>query len=68
MKLYWPTDQTWYDGYVEKYDAETQKHTVRYRDGEAEKLLLANERIEYLPWPTFQNSKGCVVCRKRCKP
>ena len=64
VKLYWPTDQTWYDGYVEKYDAETQKHTVRYRDGEAEKLLLANERIEYLPWPTFQNSKGCVVCRK----
>ena len=47
-----------------KYDEETRKHLVRYRDGEAELLLLGNERVEYLPWPTFKNSVGCVICKR----
>ena len=36
VKIYWHTDQSWREGYVEKYDEETCKHVVRYRDGEAE--------------------------------
>merc|ERR1712023_341836 len=64
IKVYWPIDQAWYDGYVEKYDEKTMKHTVRYSDGKGEKLLLANERVEYLPWPTFQNSTGCIICKR----
>ena len=64
VKVFWPIDKAWYHGYVEKYYPDTKKHGVRYDDGHFEDVLLCNETVEYLPWKTFENSSGCVICRR----
>lgn len=48
LRVYWPMDNTWYEGRVKSYDKSTKKHVVIYDDGEEECLLLAQEKIEWI--------------------
>ena len=38
LRVYWPMDNTWYEGRVKSYDKSTKKHVVIYDDGEEECL------------------------------
>lgn len=46
-KIFWPLDDDWYKGSIAGYTEATKKHSVRYDDGEAEDLILADERIKF---------------------
>ena len=46
-KVFWPLDDDWYKGSITAYTELTKKHSVKYDDGEAEDLTLANERIQF---------------------
>ena len=47
-KIFWPLDKKWYHGCIDKYDPESGRHTVRYKDGAIEELVLKDEKIQYL--------------------
>ncbi|OEL35786.1 Histone-lysine N-methyltransferase ATX2 [Dichanthelium oligosanthes] len=46
-KVFWPLDDDWYKGSIAGYNEATKKHSVKYDDGEAEDLSLADERIKF---------------------
>ncbi|KAL6600542.1 hypothetical protein ACP70R_045342 [Stipagrostis hirtigluma subsp. patula] len=46
-KVFWPLDDDWYKGSITGYTEATKKHSVKYDDGEAEDLILADERIKF---------------------
>ncbi|CAM0950725.1 unnamed protein product [Alopecurus aequalis] len=46
-KVFWPLDDDWYKGSITGYTELNKKHSVKYDDGEAEDLTLANERIKF---------------------
>lgn len=46
-KVFWPLDDDWYKGSITAYTEPTKKHSVKYDDGEAEDLTLADERIKF---------------------
>lgn len=46
-KAYWPLDAVWYTGRIIGYNSETERHHVKYVDGDEEDLLLSNERIKF---------------------
>ncbi|XP_009802433.1 histone-lysine N-methyltransferase ATX2-like [Nicotiana sylvestris] len=46
-KVYWPLDADWYSGRVIGYNSETERHHVKYVDGDEEHLLLSNERVKF---------------------
>ncbi|KAM7260046.1 hypothetical protein ACFE04_015787 [Oxalis oulophora] len=46
-KIFWPLDADWYAGRVVEYCSESNKHTIKYDDGESENLILANEKAKF---------------------
>lgn len=36
VKVFWPVDQSWYTGTVQKYDSATGEHLLQYPDGDTE--------------------------------
>ncbi|GMH29110.1 hypothetical protein Nepgr_030953 [Nepenthes gracilis] len=46
-KVYWPLDDEWYQGSVEGHDPESNRHNVKYDDGEEEDLILSQEKIQF---------------------
>ncbi|KAK9282095.1 hypothetical protein L1049_005007 [Liquidambar formosana] len=48
IRVYWPLDQSWYEGCVKSFDKLTGKHLVQYDDAEEEFLDLAKEKIEWV--------------------
>ncbi|XP_050237496.1 DNA mismatch repair protein MSH6 [Mercurialis annua] len=48
IRVYWPLDKSWYDGYVKSYDEKSGRHLVQYDDSEEEVLDLGNEKIEWV--------------------
>ncbi|CAJ2656499.1 unnamed protein product [Trifolium pratense] len=56
IKVWWPLDQTYYDGVVNAYDHVKGKHKVLYDDGMEEQLNLKKHRWE-LP---DEVSKKCI--------
>ncbi|KAL5781988.1 hypothetical protein ACOSP7_007017 [Xanthoceras sorbifolium] len=46
-KVYWPLDADWYSGYVVGYDSESNRHHVKYEDGDKEDLILSNENVKF---------------------
>ena len=46
--MFWPEEDAWFAGFVGSYDPETKKHTVYYDDGEIERIVLADEKVEWL--------------------
>uniref|UniRef100_A0A7N0UGB3 DNA mismatch repair protein n=1 Tax=Kalanchoe fedtschenkoi TaxID=63787 RepID=A0A7N0UGB3_KALFE len=49
IRVYWPLDQSWYQGHVKEFDAFSGKHKVCYDDGEEEELCLSKEKIQWIP-------------------
>lgn len=48
IRVYWPLDKVWYEGYVKYFDKECNKHLIQYDDGEEELLDLGKEKIEWI--------------------
>lgn len=48
VKVFWTAMCKWYAGKVSAFDAATGKHTVMYKDGDVQHLVLANEAVV---WP-----------------
>ncbi|XP_062083571.1 DNA mismatch repair protein MSH6 [Humulus lupulus] len=48
IKVYWPLDKSWYEGFVKSFDKDQGKHLVQYDDAEEESLELAKEKIEWV--------------------
>lgn len=46
ISVYWPEDQTWYDGRVQSLDSVSGICEVLYDDGEREELNLSQERFK----------------------
>ncbi|XP_057474469.1 DNA mismatch repair protein MSH6-like [Actinidia eriantha] len=46
VRVYWPLDQSWYEGCVKSFDKISGKHLVQYDDAEEELLDLSKEKIE----------------------
>nr|XP_043630409.1 uncharacterized protein LOC122601734 [Erigeron canadensis] len=48
VKVWWAEDKTYYEGFIESFDAARKKHKVHYVDGEKETLNLKTEKWEIL--------------------
>ena len=48
VRVFWPEEDAWFAGFVGSYDRDTKKHTVYYDDGEIERIVLADEKVEWL--------------------
>ncbi|KAL8149108.1 hypothetical protein AgCh_006203 [Apium graveolens] len=48
VKVYWPLDKSWYEGYVKSFDRVSGKHLVQYDDSEEELLDLSKEKVEWI--------------------
>ncbi|XP_057966669.1 DNA mismatch repair protein MSH6 isoform X2 [Malania oleifera] len=48
IRVYWPLDQSWYEGCVKSFDKIAGKHLVQYDDSEEEVLVLSKEKIEWV--------------------
>ncbi|XP_030488613.2 DNA mismatch repair protein MSH6 [Cannabis sativa] len=48
IKVYWPLDESWYEGFVKLFDKDQGRHLVQYDDAEEELLDLAKEKIEWV--------------------
>nr|CAD1825652.1 unnamed protein product [Ananas comosus var. bracteatus] len=48
IKVWWPEDQTFYDGSVESFDPSSKMHKIVYDDGDVEILRLKKERWELI--------------------
>ncbi|KAK2641715.1 hypothetical protein Ddye_023478 [Dipteronia dyeriana] len=46
-KVFWPLDGDWYSGHVVGYDLESNRHQVKYQDGDKEDLFLSNEDVKF---------------------
>ncbi|GAB4819069.1 hypothetical protein N2152v2_006115 [Parachlorella kessleri] len=48
LEVWWADDEAWYAGRVTGYNASRQRHTIKYDDGEVERVFLAGERYRWL--------------------
>ncbi|XP_052202535.1 DNA mismatch repair protein MSH6 [Diospyros lotus] len=48
IRVYWPLDQSWYEGCVKSFDKSSGKHLIQYDDAEEELLDLEKEKIEWV--------------------
>ncbi|ONH94116.1 hypothetical protein PRUPE_8G271300 [Prunus persica] len=48
IRVYWPLDNIWYEGYVKLFSKDNGKHLVQYDDAEEELLDLGEEKIEWV--------------------
>ncbi|CAK9152913.1 unnamed protein product [Ilex paraguariensis] len=51
IRVYWPLDKTWYEGFVKSFDKISGKHLVQYDDAEEELLDLGEEKVEWVGEP-----------------
>jgi len=47
VRVFWPGMARWYQGKIEAYNPDTKRHTVKYRDGDIQKLLLRHEAVSF---------------------
>ncbi|CAH2077183.1 unnamed protein product [Thlaspi arvense] len=52
IKVFWPLDEIWYDGFVDGYDGDKNLHHVKYDDRDEEWINLQGERFKILLFPT----------------
>ena len=48
IRVFWPDDDVWYEGFVKHFCEESNKYTIVYDDGEKEHLILSEERYELI--------------------
>ena len=59
--IWWPLDESFYLGTVEGFIPNTGEHSIRYDDGEVEDLLLAMQRVKWLPDGTGRAGAGVLL-------
>ncbi|KAK1281168.1 DNA mismatch repair protein MSH6 [Acorus gramineus] len=64
VRVFWPLDESWYEGCVRSFDEASGKHVVQYDDAEEETLVLGKERIE---WVAEEEGSGGRLRRLRRK-
>lgn len=64
-KVYWPLDGEWYSGCVVGYDAESNRHHVRYKDDDEEDLILSNEKIKLYVSQEDMQHLNLTCCDKK---
>ena len=42
VRVFWPVDESWYTGTVQKYDASTNEHLLVYQDGDEEWVKIGD--------------------------
>ncbi|GKU87587.1 hypothetical protein SLEP1_g1963 [Rubroshorea leprosula] len=47
LQVFWPLDADWYIGRVVGYNTESNRHSVKYEDGDQEDLVLSKENIKF---------------------
>ena len=47
LEVWWPEDEAWYAGRVTGFNASRQRHTIKYDDGEVERVFLPGERYRW---------------------
>ncbi len=47
LEVWWADDEAWYAGRVTGYNASRQRHTIKYDDGEVERVFLPGERYRW---------------------
>ncbi|KAL3844133.1 hypothetical protein ACJIZ3_001536 [Penstemon smallii] len=52
IKIFWPLDESWYDGLVNNYHAETNLYHVKYDDRDEEWVDLQEEKFKLLLFPS----------------
>ena len=75
IRVFWPDENKWFQGNIERYDERTGTHFIHYDDGENEEIVLATERVRLplpvtrpLPQPTPAALQSyCNVLRTRAK-
>ena len=57
VRVFWTVMGKWYLGKVLDYDVESKTHTVKYKDGDEQKLSLRHEAVVYVSpgTPTAEN-------------
>lgn len=55
VKVFWPGMGKWYAGKVAAYDGRSNKHTILYKDGDVQKLMLRHEAVV---WPDVPGLDG----------
>lgn len=45
VKVFWPVDESWYEGVVQQYDSSTGEHLLRYHDGDTEWVKIGEDNI-----------------------
>ncbi|XP_022731812.1 biorientation of chromosomes in cell division protein 1-like 1 isoform X2 [Durio zibethinus] len=48
VKVWWPKDRAFYEGFIHSYDSLKKKHKVNYNDGDTEILNLKREKWEVI--------------------
>ncbi|KAL1205574.1 putative sister chromatid cohesion protein PDS5 [Cardamine amara subsp. amara] len=48
VNIWWPLDETYYEGVIDSYCSRKKKHRVVYTDGDSEELNLSEERWEII--------------------
>ena len=72
VKVYWPGMAKWYVGKVFEYDDKDSKYTIKYKDGDVQRLNLKHEAVVYLKragrkkiLKTEKNDDAVVKVRKK---
>lgn len=52
IKIFWPIEESWYYGLVDKYDAEKKRYHIKFDDRDEEWISLENERVKLLLLPS----------------
>ncbi|XP_071695718.1 uncharacterized protein [Rutidosis leptorrhynchoides] len=60
VKVWWPDDKMYYEGFVASFDATEEKHKVSYLDGEEEMLNLKDEKWEIIQEYSVQYEQNAV--------
>ncbi|KAK9059433.1 hypothetical protein SSX86_022053 [Deinandra increscens subsp. villosa] len=58
VKVWWPVDEMYYEGVVEKYYPDEKKHKISYVDGDTEVLSLKTQNWEILQEFSVRDYKG----------
>ncbi|XP_062097335.1 sister chromatid cohesion protein PDS5 homolog C isoform X2 [Humulus lupulus] len=58
VRVWWPKDQSYYNGFIESFDPVKKKHKVLYNDGDEEVLNLKREKWEFIEGDSVSDEEG----------
>lgn len=64
IKVFWRSDNKWYNASVCGYDSSSKKHHVKYDDGQEEHLDLQNEQYQVVVESDLPSAKKAKVAAR----